>query len=263
MAFDIRYAGLAGNDYERLIAEYPKLDGVGHYEFCPTCSKTGTYLWKGIVYECDCETQFALYKHYLAAGVGVPYQRLSWTDWEGDPEVCQAVQTYVNTPGYIKRGKGLFFWGEFGRGKTMLGMLVIKELVKRGMSCYATTYPDTVKAFTAGWDDVEDKRWFERKFKTSDVLLLDDLGKEHWGKSSLPQTTFDNLIRARVQAGRPTLITTNMEPSTIRAAYGPSAMSLINEQSIPFEFSEGENFHEKVEARDRLEIINGEDRPIV
>ena len=44
------------------------------------------------------------------------------------------------------------------------------------------------------------------------VILLDDVGKELRGtRIALAETTFDEILRQRVQAGRATFITTNMD----------------------------------------------------
>src|SRR5687767_2514696 len=66
---------------------------------CPTCLasriqvgpdvygwENGTYRYRGVEYECDCDTQKALRKHYLLANIGDQYQRLNWDDYDG-PEV--------------------------------------------------------------------------------------------------------------------------------------------------------------------------------
>jgi len=56
--------------------------------------------------------------------------------------------------------------------------LLLKDLMKLGYSVYSTTFTNMIDMFTAGWNSGDDKRYFEKKMKSSDILLLDDVGKE-------------------------------------------------------------------------------------
>lgn len=251
---------LTDEDLDRLDVTNPELKDRSPFNYCPTCKKTGTYLWRGEIRECNCLLQLNLLKKYLSCGVGKPYQTLDWDDWDQDPGVRMAAEEYMNDLDNIEDGQGLFLWGKNGTGKTMLGILVLKGLIKRGYRCYATTAPDTITAFTAGWKSDEDKRWFERDFTRSQILLLDDLGKEY--DTKLSQNILDNLLRARVQAGRPTIITTNLTLAGVIARYGYGTMDLIIERSLQCEFS-GESYRSKLSERRTREKELGERRPIV
>lgn len=262
MSYDICTDFLTTEESDRLAESYPHLKDVTPYDYCPTCSKTGTYKWRGEDHECPCTLQLQLLKHYCNSGIGSTYQRLDWDDWEGDQELRHLMQVYVEDPRFIEEGEGLFLWGNPGTGKTMLANLILKDLVKRGVRCYATTFSGMIDEFTKGWSDASEKRWFERKFKLTDVLLLDDLGREVRGRANLPQTTFDNLLRTRVQAGRPTLITTNMRPEEIDTGYGSGVLNLLWEQSLAYHMT-GDNWHRKIPERRSAERASGERRPIV
>jgi DNA replication protein DnaC len=117
-----------------------------------------------------------------------------------------------------------------------------------------------IDEFTAGWKDDSRKRWFDRKIRLIPVLCLDDLGKER-GRGQLPQSTFDNLLRARVQAGRPTIITTNIHPDDLGLGYGASVLNSLLEQGTALQMV-GDNWHRKVQDRRAHERANGWKRPI-
>lgn len=260
---DIRTRYLSDDEASRLYRNHPQL-GRSYQTYCPTCDKTGSYRWRGTVHACDCEYQLQLHKHYLAAGIGVTYQRLDWKDYAGPPKLLGHVDKYLDRRDqFLKRGMGLYFMGTLGTGKTMLANLVLKELVKDGYRCWATTFSQTVEMFTAGWSDKADKDYFQQKFINSQVLLLDDVGKELRGtRINLAETTFDAILRQRVQSGRTTIITTNMTPTDLEDGYGAAILSLIREKSLELVF-DGGDYRPSARERETDEVLNGEMRPIV
>jgi DNA replication protein DnaC len=260
---DIRTRYLSDPEAERLYRNHPKL-GRSYEKHCPTCDKRGTYHWRGGVHDCDCEYQLQLHKWYLASGIGTTYQRLDWDDYAGPTKVLDGVVKYLDRRAdFLRQGMGLYFLGPFGTGKTMLANLVLKELIKDGLTCWATTFSQTVEMFTAGWSDKADQKYFQAKFINSEVLLLDDVGKELRGtRINLAETTFDAILRQRVQAGRTTFITTNMNPAEIEDGYGAAILSLIREKSLELLFS-GDDFRVNARERGIDEVLKGEVRPIV
>lgn len=268
MTFRIETALLSDDEAERLYVRRPELR-AGPHEFCPTCRKEGTYFWRGVEHPCDCLRQLQLCKHYSAAGIGDTYQRLDWADLnlpeEDEAALLPKVLKYLeHHDRYIHRGVGLLLYGTIGSGKTLVTNLVLKELVKLGYACFATTFADTIEAFTSTWGSAakDNKAWFAAKFKHSQVLLLDDLGRELMTRTNLAQSTFDMILRARVQDGRPTLITTNCQPGELKTGYGAQVLSLITEQSMSYGFT-GTDFRPHAQRRNQEEIEAGEMRPIV
>ncbi len=258
MTTDIRDRILSDDEADRLYRLYPKL-GKDYRKFCPTCQKKGTYLWQGVERICDCQTQLQLHKHYLAAGIGVTYQRLGWDDLQNEADKAWA-QSYVNR-NLVDRGIGLLLTGLYGVGKTLVANLVLKDLVKAGYHCYATTFASMIEFYTAGWKDDNEKKYFAKKVVNSDILLLDDLGRELRRSTKLSEATFDDVLRTRVQGGRATLITTNMLPDELGQGYGRGALSLIGEVSLEREF-EGSDFRRKAAARLLDESLSRETRPV-
>jgi DNA replication protein DnaC len=256
----IRTRYLDDEDAERLYAEHPDL-GKSPDEYCPTCNKTGKYRWRGEEHECDCVDQLQLLKHYLHAGIGMEYQRLDWDDFQGDPQVQDELISYVDNPLYLRRGRGLVISGTLGSGKTMLANLVLKEFIKRGKNCYATTYDNAIEMFTAGWrGNIEEKQYWERRFLYSEVLLLDDVGREQ--RNRMRDTMLDSLLRQRMVAGRVTLITSDMSEGELRQDYNAAIFSKLQAKAKFFYLS-GKSFYEKASQREQDEIDAGEMRPLV
>jgi len=258
MTFTIETAILPQDEANRLYVRFPELrDGP-----CPTCRGAGTFRWGGVEQPCDCRMQRQLAKHYSMSGIGVKYQRLDWEDFAGDRQALDQISTYVlKHEQMIRRGVGVVAHGPLGTGKTFLTTMVLKELIKRGYSCFATTFANTIEAFTATWGNHDEKRWFARKFMYSQVLLLDDLGRDLRTGNNLPQSTFDSILRTRVQEGRTTLATTNMSMRELESGYGAAVLSLLKEVSLRVEFS-GTDFRPRANARTLAELDDDEIRPI-
>jgi len=257
--FSIENSFLSDDESRRLYARFPELKkGI-----CPTCKGEKRVQWRGEMWDCDCSRQLQLAKHYSACGIGVTYQRLDWDDFRGDQDALDQVLRYLlHKDKVVDRGLGLLFYGASGRGKTMVANLILKELIRDGFSCFGTTFAQTIDAFTAGWHNPDDKRWFAEKFMHSEVLLLDDLGREFKTKNSLPQSTFDNILRTRVQEGRSTFLTTNMSLRELESGYGGAVLSLLKESSLPVEFT-GDDFRPQVSERTLEELEANETRFII
>lgn len=257
----LRYKYLSESDASRLYSQLELPPSPKAY--CPTCFKEGSYVYEGVTYQCDCELQYQLFKHYMNAGIGKTYQRLDWGDFEGDPQALQMAELFWDRRElFVQRGLGLIFLGEFGTGKTMLQTLLAKDLVKTGYSVFCVKFSSMIDMFTSGWRSQEDREFFQRKVKGSQVLVIDDLGKEFKASNNLSGTTLDDVLRTRVQEGRTTLITSNLNTEEMDNGYGPAIFSLLKEVSMIYEFR-GEDYRTTANRKAVDEALKGEIRPIV
>jgi DNA replication protein DnaC len=244
-------------ELDRLEATHPELKGG-----CPTCKGKGYYKWQGTSHDCDCVQQKYLYTRYIRAGIGLSYQRLTWGDL--GIEVPRRIAQYLDdAEEYIDRGIGLMISGTTGTGKTALAMLILKDLVKAGYDCAATTFAETVQSLIQSWSDDTEKKMFASRFMYSRVLVLDDLGKEFRNsfRNQLNPTTFDYILRTRVQESRPTILTTNMTFKEVLGDYGVAVLSLLAEQSIEIQLT-GTDFRPTARDRAIAEVEAKERRPI-
>ena len=254
---DIRLRYLDDDEADRLYLKHPEL-GRSPDDYCPTCAKTGIYRWKGADYPCDCEMQLQLHKHYLAAGIGATYQTLDWDDLENN-KIKKTIAELTESQDFVLRGSGLILYGDLGTGKTMVATLLLKQFVRDGYSCFATTFSEMIEMYTAGWYSDDEKTYFNRKVVDSQVLLLDDLKKE---PNRLQESTFDNVLRTRVQNRRSTIVTTNMTPQGLGEGYGAAALRLLREKAKAVEIH-GDDFSDKANEREDAEKAAGERRPIL
>lgn len=256
---DVARDALSTDEAARVYERWPELR-KGH---CPTCKGTGTYRWQEAEHECDCERQISLAKHYTAAGIGRTWQRYDWADWHGSEEILAQIGGYLlNHATYLDNGVGLMIWGDVGTGKTLLANLVMKELVRRRVSTYTSLFSGMVEAFTASWNNDDEKRHFYRKFMYSDVLLLDDIGKEQLSKNRLPQTTFDWILRTRDQDDRATILTSNLRDQQLSYGYGASVFSMLKGRNLLIDVTDAD-FRPERQHRRLVQIDHSETRPIV
>jgi DNA replication protein DnaC len=203
---------------------------------CLTCGDHRKFTGTGpdaLIYDCDCVAQWILYHWMLNAGVNQEYQRLAWSDMtDVDVPAKKAIFGYLANLEYnVRTGRGLILWSKVpGTGKTLLSSLLIKQALAEGYDCYFTQFNEMIDIFTAGWREEEERAWFIKRIRNVPILAVDDIGKEAGGRSNVVDSMFDTVMRHRVASGKPTIITTNLNPDEMRQGYGLYVMSLLTEQ---------------------------------
>ena len=262
---------LRNDEMERLRKRHPRLPASPKH--CPTCGGSGTFRWwvgsgpdrEVAEYRCNCPEQWALHLYLLNANIGDVYQRLSWDDLAAEPGAVEKVTDYLkNARAFVRSGIGLMMHGEKGTGKTMLTTLTLKHLLGMGYDGYFTTFSEMIDTYTGGWNDAEEKAWFHKRIKNTQILAMDDVGREYQGRkqTGLPESTFEEVLRHRTSAASPTIITTNLSLSRVQEGYGGNIMSLLRERSTTYEFT-GEDFRERQHDRVLEEARMGLTRPVV
>lgn len=274
---------LRDDESRHLLRQYPGLPKS--LKDCPTCQGMRTFRWYAdpfegtkevVVYDCPCADQIRLNKFFLHSGLGHSYQVLSWADVDSDvmrdnQDAVTALSDYwENSLYYVARGFGLMLHGGNGTGKTMLSSLLLKRLLTygRGLDGYFTTFTNLLDLDEIGWTDKEAAEWFSRRIVNAEVLVIDDIGKEHAARRNLSSAVLDNMLRTRVQHDRPTIFTTNLSMAEFRKIYAGSTWSLLSEKVLPYEIKGSYEdkhigFRDKQLARNRAELQERLIRPIV
>jgi len=151
----------------------------------------------------------------------------------------KVVRDYIES--YNWEGNGLTFIGPCGIGKTFLASMVMNGLPYRFRTgCiradrYLSLYRDKFELgalLKAGGDVVEDLEKTRRHLnglERSNVLLLDDLGREYDSDTQWSSTQISNLIRWRYDNGAATLITSNMPFDFLIRRYSEAFVSFLRE----------------------------------
>jgi DNA replication protein DnaC len=140
---------------------------------------------------------------------GVSFDRKPIADL--DPSLVRHVRAFVeNVDKNIEDGRGLWFYGDVGTGKTSLAMLVSQAAEKAGRS--VAVYPVTrllaeIKD-TYDSDSTGSYMGLFRRLCAVDLLHLDDLGAEKRTEWVLEQLY--SIVNERWQDGRSIIVTTNM-----------------------------------------------------
>lgn len=215
-------------------------------------------------FECDCFAQWLLHVHLLNAGIKTGYQRSSWDDVDQQvpDEVIDKIGTYASdAKRYVRAGRGMILRGTNGTGKTLLAVLLLKQLISLGYGGYFVSFHDLLDSYADTWKTEGDNRY--RQYVSSDFLVIDEVhGRGIGGQKHISESMFDHLIRSRVSDDRPTIITTNLTMEQIETGFGHSVISLLAENSEVVEVS-GTDFRPKARKREDTEFGLDTVRPLV
>lgn len=134
-------------------------------------------------------------------------------------------------------GKGIFFYGANGVGKTMFASLIACEAYRRYYSVRRVTFVEYIDKYTRMWgtkntadkDDMEGE--FYSYYKGVDFLILEEIGKEIDSKIAAP--ILEDLLRYREDNSLVTIMCTNISPKDVQTRYGESVYSLLQGNMIP------------------------------
>lgn len=202
---------------------------------CPTCDGKLKYNLDFTTYECDCELQKLLQRHYFAANIGREYHDICLKDFDGPDAttVVTASRDYLDH--FVDNfhfGLGLTFNGPIGTGKTFAMTCILKELIKLGEDVYFVTFEELINIWGKSWHDDTAKKILERRLKTASVLGLDELRTDPRNAGGFLANGLDSVIRHRTSNLLPTLVTTNMEREEELDQFGKvySLLSAKNER---------------------------------
>jgi len=159
-----------------------------------------------------------------------------------EPHLQGIIRNYLqNLDDMLDSGSGLLLAGENGVGKTSAACFVAREVRRTGASVFMITAAGLIESVIEK-AEVEDGLVIDRA-RSVDFLLLDDLGKEHAGKSQFADRVLENLIRERSAAHLTTFVTTNMSIEKLSERYKISMLEVMKETVLPVKV-EGENYRE-------------------
>ena len=163
------------------------------------------------------------------------------------------VRTYVRQlDERLDEGRGLWFFGGVGTGKTTLAMLVSQSAIdaRRGVAIYSlprllaeirSTFEDDAEG---GYVDLLDR------LAEIDLLQIDDLGAEKTSAWVLEQLY--SIVNARYEAQRSNIVTTNLERDELALQIGERTVSRLEEmcELCPL-FGQDQRRFEAVDMREK------------
>ncbi len=135
---------------------------------------------------------------------------------------------------FSSQGGNLLFNGGTGLGKTFLSACIARAVADRG---YSVVYETAAHLFStlekARFSPSEDSLREAEKFRTCDLMILDDLGTEM--PSQFVTAALYSLINDRILVNKPMIISTNLNIDEIGKRYSPQIASRLHSfQQMPF-----------------------------
>ena len=219
----------------------------------PLCEKCGD---SGFIGTEPCSCLMELYRKVqakeLSSLFGIGDRRfenfsLHWYDDTRDPAtgtstrehmhaVFTACKKYADSFG--DKSGNLLLTGAPGLGKTFLSACIAGTVSEKGFSVvYAEAgklFSDFEAAHFSKGDDADAAKAEVRRYTLCDLLIFDDLGTEM--TTAFTVSALYELINTRLNAGKKTVINTNLSVSDISARYSPQIASRLagEYQVLPF-----------------------------
>ena len=221
-------------------AGYPENYSDIQYE-CEKCGDTGFVDTK----MCDCMKRALVLAGYESSGIGALIRTQSFENFSLD-YYCGAgydnmrlafdrLKSFSETFGKDTYRNFLFIGGT-GLGKTHLSTSVAKAVIDRGYDVLYVTAVGMLGDFEAKrFGDGSDAKHDTSRYTEAELLIIDDLGTEVANQFTL--SCIYDVINARINNRRSTIINTNLSSKEIEAKYGERTYSRLIGEYAPILFA--------------------------
>lgn len=140
-------------------------------------------------------------------------------------------KTYQNCWNYAKNftedAGNLLFSGNTGLGKTFLSACIARAVADKG---YSVVYESAAHLFSrmeqAKFAGDEEAKAYVQRYNNCDLLIVDDLGTEMGGQFTV--SALYTLLNDRLLAGKPMIISTNLNSEELAQRYSPQIVSRLD-----------------------------------
>jgi DNA replication protein DnaC len=147
-----------------------------------------------------------------------------------NPPVVRAVRAYVDAlPERLAEGRGLWFTGDVGTGKTTLAMLISRAAMETDHTVAIYSLPRLLAMLRGSYEDdaaftLND---LVDRLCSVDLLHVDDVGAEQTSPWVLEQLY--TIVNTRYEDNRAMLLTTNLDGEALREQIGERTVSRLFE----------------------------------
>lgn len=154
---------------------------------------------------------------------------------------------YVRMDELMEKGVGLYLHSKENQtGKTSIAVALLKRAIRLKKTAFFEEAGRLKNALTRN-EEFDENILLDQRIRAVDLLVIDDLGKEYRTSSGYAESTFENIIRDRIQTLKPIIITGNLTPKEIGTTYSASLSALLKGSLIPIDIS-GYNWSVQQEA---------------
>ena len=184
---------------------------------------------------CRCRPQLMARKKAAAVAGRIP-KRYRDVSFERQPvlsmpaDAVKAVKAYCDrVDARLAEGRGMYFQGDVGTGKTTLAMLIAKTAMTAGHTVAIYSLPRLLGMLRETYDDASEfsLNGLLDRLSAVDLLHIDDVGAEQTSSWVLEQLY--TIVNTRYEDGKAIVFTTNLDDDGLREQIGPRTVSRLFE----------------------------------
>lgn len=190
---------------------------------------------------CKCIQRALLNAHLVSSGVPRKFLDSNW-EWEGfnnNPEALEKVSKYAKEfEKYYFSGRGLYIYGQQGRGKSMLEALAARDIAfqinpdnGKQYKVAFIIFEELVQMSHDARNNIKVREKMNAIISKPNVLIIDNLGSEMGQKSESGHVPrfLEFILRKRNNDCQPTIISSNYTPEQLQSEYTDTIHQLIEE----------------------------------
>ncbi len=171
------------------------------------------------------------------AGIPPRFRHKRWDNWRTEHDwqqrALQTCQRYAQRFDQVReQGTSLVMLGEPGSGKTHLACAIAQGVIEQGYTAVFTGMGQLLRALRDSYREDTTESSAVARFTDPDLLVLDEIGIAI-GKEATRHAQLLDVINARYEAMKPTVLMGNMERHEMQAYLGDRIWRRITDDDAP------------------------------